>query len=206
MRLYSPGGETPPEFEAGKLLPMEVAARWLKACGRETKIYSGSRLVSPARISVGSFSQIDEGVFIFGGEGVNIGDHVHFSFGSSVSGGGVCEIEDFVGLSTGVRLITGTDLAGGEGLTNPTIPALFRAVSRGRVQVGAHALLFANVVVLPNVTIGQGAVIGANSIVHRDLTPWAIYAGNPLVQVGVRPKEKILALADELRRLESQPD
>lgn len=63
-------------------------------------------------------------------------------------------------------------------------------------------MIFTNSVVLPNVSIGEGAVVAAASVVHHDLKPWAIYAGHPLVQVGVRSSEPVLAKAQEL--LESE--
>ena len=156
------------------------------------------------RIGIGSYSQIDEGVWVFAGEQVTIGDHVHLAFGSSISGGGRCIIHDFVGIGAGVRLITGTDLAEGMGLTNPTIPDQFRSVRRGLIEIGAHAVVFTNSVVFPDVRIGEGAVVAAGSLVHRDLPAWGIFAGNPLVQVAVRPKETVLRLASELRLSEHQ--
>jgi galactoside O-acetyltransferase len=127
-----------------------------------------------------------------------LGAHVHLAFTSSISGGGECDIGDFAGIGAGVRLITGTDLADGSGLTNPTIPDRLRAVKRGRIVVGAHAVLFTNCIVMPDVTVGEGAVAAAGSVVHHDLKPWAIYAGNPLVQVGVRAKETILRVSGGL--------
>ena len=186
------------ELMPGQLLPEAVLRSSLQKCGRQVKIYAGCRLFPPERLSVGDCSQIDEGVWIFTGEGVSIGRHVHLAFGCSISGGGRCEIDDFAGFGAGVRLLTGTEVIDGSGLTNPTIPSVLRAVRRGRIHVGAHALVFTNSIVWPDVTIGEGAVVAAGSVVHHDLKPWAIYAGNPLVQVGVRPKETILALADQL--------
>jgi acetyltransferase-like isoleucine patch superfamily enzyme len=187
----------PKELSPGTLLDHDLLKAALRHCGHGVRIYHGCRLTPPDRISVGDFSQIDEGVRIFGGEQVVIGRHVHLAFDSTISGGGTCEVGDFAGISAGVRIITGTEEVQG-GLTNPTIPAAFRKVSRSRVRIGAHALLFTQVVVLPGVTIGEGAVVGAGGIVHRDLKPWRIYAGNPLVCIGPRDPEPILAAAAAL--------
>jgi galactoside O-acetyltransferase len=94
-------------------------------------------------------------------------------------------------------LLTGSEeIAGGP--TNPTVPAEFRRVRRARTAVGAHALVFTNSVVLPGVTVGEGAVVAAGSVVHRDLLPWGIYAGTPLVQVGVRESAPILDAAEQV--------
>jgi galactoside O-acetyltransferase len=141
--------------------------------------------------------QIDEGVFIFAGQGVVIGHCVHLAVGSSISGGGECVIGDFAGIGAGVRLLTGTEEIDRGGLTNPTVPPELRTVRRGRVEIGAHALVLTNSVVLPDITIGEGAVVGAGSVVHHDLKPWGIYAGTPLVQVGVREAEPVLKKAQE---------
>jgi len=46
--------------------------------------------------------------------------------------------------------------------------------------------LGANVVVCPGVTIGKGSVIGANSVVTRDVTPYTVVAGVPAKPVGQR--------------------
>jgi acetyltransferase-like isoleucine patch superfamily enzyme len=40
--------------------------------------------------------------------------------------------------------------------------------------------------------------VAAGAVVHHSLKPWGIYAGTPLVQVGVRRKEEILKLAAQL--------
>jgi galactoside O-acetyltransferase len=189
----------PPVFQLGKTLPEAALQEWLGGCGQGVKIFEGCRLFPPKRISVGHRSQIDEQVFIFAGEGVIIGSYVHLAFASSISGGGNCIIHDFAGISPGVRLVTGSENIHGEGLTNPTVPPPFRSVNRGKIEIGAHALIFTNSIVLPNVTIGEGAVAGAGSIIHHDLAPWGIYAGNPLVRVGNRSRDRVLELAKSLR-------
>ncbi len=183
----------------GRLVPQAVLQRWLRHCGSGVRIFEGARLVNPEAITVGDGTQIDEGAFLFGGEALEVGCHVHFAFSSSVSGGGRCSVGDFVGIAAGARIITGTDLVDGSGLTNPTVPPHSRAVRRGQVRIGEHALIFTNSVVLPDVTVGAGAVLGAGSVAHFDLQPWTIYTGTPLRRVGVRPRQHILELAEQVR-------
>lgn len=44
-----------------------------------------------------------------------------------------------------------------------------------------YAWVCARAIVLPGVTIGEGAVLGAGSVTSRDLESWTVYAGNPAV-------------------------
>ena len=46
--------------------------------------------------------------------------------------------------------------------------------------------LGANVVVCPGVTVGKGAVVGANSVVLHDVTPYSVVAGAPARRIGDR--------------------
>jgi galactoside O-acetyltransferase len=192
---HLPEADTPPEFREGDYLPLDVLRHHLGFCADSARVFRGCRLVGAGRIRIGHRSQIDEAVFMFAGEGIEIGEYVHLAMGAAIFGGGACRIGDFSGIGSAVRLVTGSEEVYGRGLTNPTVPPEFRSVRRGRIEVGAHALVFTGSIVLPNVIIGEGAVVGAGSIVHHDLKPWRIYAGNPLTCIGVRPKEQVLELA-----------
>jgi galactoside O-acetyltransferase len=55
-------------------------------------------------------------------------------------------------------------------------------------------------VILPGVVIGEGAAIGANSLVTKDCEPWKIYAGSPAKVIKTRPQDKILELETQLRQ------
>lgn len=61
------------------------------------------------------------------------------------------------------------------------------------VLIKRGAWLGQNVVVCPGVTIGQGAVIGANSVVNRDIPAFTLAAGVPAKVIrNIAPKEDVL--------------
>ncbi|MBI5891608.1 MAG: hypothetical protein HZB47_13225 [Nitrosomonadales bacterium] len=47
------------------------------------------------------------------------------------------------------------------------------------VSIGKDAWLGANVIILPGRTIGDGAVVGAGSVVTKDVAAYTVVAGNP---------------------------
>jgi acetyltransferase-like isoleucine patch superfamily enzyme len=49
------------------------------------------------------------------------------------------------------------------------------------INIGDNVFIGARSIVLKGVTIGQGAVIGAGSVVVGDVLPFTVYAGNPAV-------------------------
>jgi maltose O-acetyltransferase len=56
----------------------------------------------------------------------------------------------------------------------------------GDVEIGDRAWIGYRAIVLPGVTIGEGAVVGAGAVVTRDVEPYAIVAGNPAKKIGER--------------------
>jgi virginiamycin A acetyltransferase len=64
---------------------------------------------------------------------------------------------------------------------NPTLKATRgEMIARGRISIGHDVWLGKNALILPRVSqIGNGAVIGAGSVVTRDVPPYAVVAGNP---------------------------
>jgi galactoside O-acetyltransferase len=55
-----------------------------------------------------------------------------------------------------------------------------------------------NCSIMPGVTLGEGAILGANSLAVKDLEPWTIYVGSPAKPVKKRSKDIILSHAKEL--------
>lgn len=57
---------------------------------------------------------------------------------------------------------------------------------RGAIRIGNRAWLGANVTVLDNVEIGEGAVVCAGAVVTKDVEPFAVVAGIPAKKIGER--------------------
>ncbi|SDC13067.1 Acetyltransferase (isoleucine patch superfamily) [Terribacillus halophilus] len=53
----------------------------------------------------------------------------------------------------------------------------------GDVIIGDNVMVGANTTILPGVTIGDGAVISAATLVHRDVPPGAMVGGNPMQMI-----------------------
>lgn len=49
----------------------------------------------------------------------------------------------------------------------------------GRIDIKAHCFIGDSVIVLPGVTIGPYSIVGAGSVVTRDIPPRTVAAGNP---------------------------
>jgi galactoside O-acetyltransferase len=176
-----------------------------KCRGDAVVIYPLAKILKPENISLGSHIIIDDFVFLGGHEELCIGNYVHIASHASITGGGRCFFGDFSGLSSGVRVLTGTDDFLGGGLLGPTVPPEFRRVTRSAVVLESHAVVGAGAVVLPGVRIGEGAAVGAGSVVTRDLPPWGVYAGVPARFLKPRPKEIMLAAEQELYARHGRP-
>jgi acetyltransferase-like isoleucine patch superfamily enzyme len=168
--------------------------------GQDVTIWPLAKIISPETISLGDSIIIDDFVFLAGGRRTVIGSFVHIAAFALIVGGGEFIIEDFSGISGGVKVYTGNDDYLGGCLTGPTVPYPYRVPIRSFVHLHKHAIIGANSVVLPGVTIGEGAVVGANCLVTRDCEPWTLYVGSPAKPLRLRPKEKILELEARLRQ------
>jgi acetyltransferase-like isoleucine patch superfamily enzyme len=160
----------------------------LKSCGANVKIYPLAKIVNPGCVEVGEYSMIDDFTFINGGLGTTIGRYVHVAAFSCIIGGGCLEVEDYVVIGYGARIITGTDsYKGGKRMTT-ALPEEHRNVQRSRIVIKKDAFIGTNAVVHPGIEIGEGAIIGSGAVVTKDIEPWTINVGVPCRRIGYRPR------------------
>jgi galactoside O-acetyltransferase len=55
-----------------------------------------------------------------------------------------------------------------------------------------------NCSIMPGVTLAEGSILGANSLLTKDTEPWTIYVGSPAKPIKMREKETIINNAKKL--------
>lgn len=91
---------------------------------------------------------------------------------------GRVNIGDRVSVSQGVHICAGT-----HDYSHNDMPLL-----RPPITIENDVWLAADSFVGPNVTIREGAVLGARSVAMKNIDPWMIYSGNPAVLLKTREK------------------
>jgi acetyltransferase-like isoleucine patch superfamily enzyme len=77
-------------------------------------------------------------------------------------------------------IVIGDNTIIGYNTTILTHEYLIKEYRLGKVQIGSHVMIGANTTILPGVTIGDYAIVGAGAVVHRDVAAYSFVAGNPL--------------------------
>ena len=70
---------------------------------------------------------------------------------------------------------------------------------KGDTVIGNDVWIGQNAVILPGVQIGDGAIIGANSVVGTDVAPYTIAAGNPARVIKKRFDDELIELMLQFR-------
>lgn len=73
-------------------------------------------------------------------------------------------------------------------------PAFSDMPFKGDTVIGNDVWIGQNAVILPGVHVGDGAIIGANSVVGSDVEPYTIVAGNPAEPIRKRFDDDLISL------------
>ena len=169
---------------------MTVDMSLLKSVGKGIKIHEYVRIIYPENVEIGEGTQIDDFVLVNGGTKTRIGRWNHIASFVSIVGGGEFITEDYVGIATGAKIITGTHHYGDGMRISPLIDENEQFIKRGLVYLARDVFVGANAIIFTNIRVGEGAIIGAGAVITKDLEPWSINVGVPAKKIGMRPKIK----------------
>jgi len=141
------------------------------------------RRVLGMRIGEGSALLMDLYLYIRGRakpgkQGIVIGRRTVINQHCCLDGRGWLTIGDDVDISPGVWILTD-----GHDMEDP----LFRE-TLAPVRIGNHVWIGSRAMILPGVTVGEGAVVAAGAVVTRDVEPYTVVAGVPARQIGTRSR------------------
>ena len=131
------------------------------------------------RMTIGRSTVIYGGCEIRGGPKIRIGDHTSVGHQCVLDGRGGLTIGDSVNISTGAWMWT---------MQHDKDDPWF-AAEAGPVQIEDYAWIGGRVIILPNVTIGKGAVIASGAVVTKSVPPYSVMGGVPARQIGERKRD-----------------
>lgn len=176
----------------------QIQALGFASVGQHVQISERAVFYNCAQITIGSHVRIDDFTVISAGEGgIQIGSHVHIAVFCSLMGAGRIVLADYAGLSSRVSIYSSNDDYTGQFMTNPTVPMALRNVRQAPVTLEKHVIVGSGSVILPGVTLGQGAAVGALSLVNRKGDSFTVYAGAPARRIGAR-QQQLLALENQI--------
>jgi acetyltransferase-like isoleucine patch superfamily enzyme len=105
---------------------------------------------------------------------VRIGDRTWIGQQCFMHGAGGIAIGACVGIGPGVKILTSQHKEAGRHL-----PVLLSPIETAPVVIDDDADIGIGAILLPGVTVGKGAVVGAGAVVTNDVPPYAVVAGTP---------------------------
>jgi len=192
----------------GLFLRQKLYGGLFRELGKGVVLGNAITLRHPGKITIGNGSVIDSFCVLSarGSEksGIQIGENVFIGQSTVINTryDGVVEIQDHANISGNCRIgaiekvvigkyaiIAGHCYIGGgnHGTKDMEIPiALQDVVKKGGVIIEDDVWIGANVTILDGVKIGKGSVIGAGSVVTKDIPPYSIAYGVPAKVTGQR--------------------
>jgi acetyltransferase-like isoleucine patch superfamily enzyme len=136
--------------------------------------------------SLGKGSQISHLVKIRGAS--------HTSIGNNTLVTNRCILDSRGGLTIGDDVLVGYEsiiITSSHRFEDPNTPIRLQGAKTAPVVIGNDVWLGTRVLVMPGVTIGNGAVVAAGAVVTKDVPPYAIVGGVPARIIGHRgPQEQ----------------
>lgn len=138
------------------------------------------------------FAEIGEGCYIeppfhanWGGHNVHFGSHVYANFNLTLVDDTHIYVGDHTMIGPNVTIATGS---------HPVLPALRERGMQYNmpVRIGVNCWIGAGALIMPGVTVGDNSVIGAGSVVTRDIPANVVAVGNPcrvMREIGERDRE-----------------
>lgn len=166
-----------------------------KSIGNNVLISDKASIYSPNSISIGSNVRIDDFCILSGK--IKLGNYIHISAYSALYGKEGVEMRDFTGLSPRTTLFSASDDFSGKYMISPMVPAQLTNVIGGKVLIDKYSQIGAGSVIMPDLTVAEGSIVGAMSFLKSSTEPWCMYSGCPAKFIKKRDRT-IIKLSEKI--------
>ena len=126
-----------------------VLRLWGARIGRRCAIAAGAKIWAPWNLGIGDYVAVANGAELYDVAKITIGHHVTISQNAYVC------------------------------TASHDISKKLKPLVSANICIGDFSWVCAKAIVLPAVTIGEGAVVAAGAVVTKDVEPWTVVGGNP---------------------------
>ena len=127
--------------------------------GKSCYMYEGIHVRNPQGIVLGNNNHIGPHVLLDGRRGLFLGDSVVVGYGAIIW------------------------------TLNHDYNDIHFCLKGDPVHIGNHAWICSHSIILPGITIGEGAVVASNAVVTKDVQPYTIVGGVPAKVIGHRERK-----------------
>jgi acetyltransferase-like isoleucine patch superfamily enzyme len=147
-----------------------------RAIGPDCVFEAGVLVFHPENITLGRNVYVGHQAILKGyyKSELRIGDETWIGQQCFMHSAGGLTVGARVGIAPGVKILTSQHQEVGR-----ATPVLFSPIATAPVTVEDDADIGLGAILLPGVTIGRGAVVGAGAVVTRDVPAYAVVAGSP---------------------------
>jgi dTDP-4-amino-4,6-dideoxy-D-glucose acyltransferase len=172
-----------------------------KKFGLNVLISNKASVYGADNISIGDNVRIDDFCLLSAVGGfIELGSHIHIAAYSALFGGGGLIMKDFSGLSSFVSIYSASDNYNGDFLIGPTMDKDLVNIIKHKTVIGKYATCGSHAVVLPGASLGEGTILGSQSLAVKPLQDWMIYSGSPAKIL----KERKKGLIDKAKIMEQR--
>ena len=122
-------------------------------------------------ITIGTKCKIQKNVYFGNGSNITIGSFCQINENTKIRN---VSIGDYVMIAPGVNIVTGH-----HNYTDYSQPMMFQEEIQKTTNIGSDVWIGTNAIIMNGVTIGNGCIIGANSVVTKDCETLGVYGGVP---------------------------
>lgn len=127
-------------------------------------------------IKIGEKSHIDMSTYFLATRHLSLGKYVHINQGCFIDSRGTISMGNYISISHYVRLCSG-----GHDLSSPTFEG-----EHAPIIINDYCWIGIGATILKGVTLGEGCVVAAGSVVTKDVEPYSIVGGIPAKKIGER--------------------